>query len=156
MSIDDQTRLNKQLALWLGVSRRQADDLIANGHIAVNNRLAAIGQRVSPTDQITIDHKPINQQAIYQLIAVNKPVGFTCSRRHQKNDRNIYDLLPAEFASLKTVGRLDKNSSGLILLSNDGDFIYRMTHPSFQKIKIYKVRLDQELKPLHQQMISEF
>lgn len=149
-------RLNKHLALRLGLSRRQADDMIAAGRVSVNQQPAMLGQRISNTDQILVNNQPLPAEPAYQLIAVNKPLGVTCSRRNQAGDKTIYDILPTKFHHLKTVGRLDKNSSGLILLSNDGDLIYQMTHPSFRKTKIYKVRLDHDLAPLHQQMIAEF
>lgn len=149
-------RLNKHLATVLGVSRRQADELIEQGKVKVNDQSAIIGQKVAPSDHITVNNQPIQVQNRPQLIAVNKPTGVTCSRRHQKGDRTIYDLLPKQLHHLKTVGRLDKNSSGLILMASDGDFIHRMTHPSFQKTKVYKVRLDVDLAPLHQQMINDF
>jgi len=149
-------RLNKHLATVLGISRRQADELIEQGRVKVNDQSAIIGQKVAPSDYIMVNHQPIQVQNRPQLIAVNKPTGVTCSRRHQKGDRTIYDLLPKQLHHLKTVGRLDKNSSGLILMASDGDFIHRMTHPSFQKTKVYKVRLNVDLAPLHQQMINDF
>ena len=149
-------RLNKHLATVLGISRRQADELIEQGRVKVNDQSANIGQKVAPSDHITVNNQPIQVQNRPHLIAVNKPTGVTCSRRHQKGDRTIYDLLPNHLHHLKTVGRLDKNSSGLILMASDGDFIHRMTHPSFQKTKVYKVRLDVDLAPLHQQMINDF
>ena len=68
----------------------------------------------------------------------------------------MYELLPEKYKVLKTVGRLDKDSSGLILFTNDGDFAYKMTHPKFTKTKVYIVELDHDLAPLHQQMISDF
>lgn len=153
---DNSTRLNKHLANVLGVSRRQADQLIEQGRVRVNGQLAVLGQQITANNQITVNDKLLQAKTRPQLIAVNKPTGVTCSRRQQKGDRTIYDLLPANLHHLKTVGRLDKNSSGLILLSSDGDFIHQMTHPSFQKTKVYKVRLDSELAPLHQQMINDF
>ena len=149
-------RLNKHLATVLGVSRRQADELIEQGRVKINHQPAIIGQKITPNDQITVNNQPLQVQNRPQLIAVNKPTSVTCSRRHQKGDRTIYDLLPKQLHHLKTVGRLDKNSSGLILMASDGDFIHRMTHPSFQKTKVYKVRLDLDLAPLHQQMINDF
>lgn len=149
-------RLNKHLANVLGVSRRQADQMIEQGKVRVNNQLAVLGQQITADDQITVNNEPLRAKTRPQLIAINKPTGVTCSRRQQKGDRTIYDLLPANLHHLKTVGRLDKNSSGLILLAIDGDFIHQMTHPSFQKTKVYKVRLNSELAPLHQQMINDF
>lgn len=149
-------RLNKHLATVLGVSRRQADELIEQGRVKINHQPAIIGQKITPNDQITVNNQPLQVQNRPQLIAINKPTGVTCSRRRQKGDHTIYDLLPSHLHHLKTVGRLDKNSSGLILMASDGDFIHRMTHPSFQKTKVYKVRLDLDLAPLHQQMINDF
>jgi len=149
-------RLNKHLALVLGISRREADDLIARGNIAVNGTNAILGTSISPQDSITVKGKPINAQPSYQYIAFHKPVGYVCSRKAQGDNPTIYDLLPQEMATLKPVGRLDKDSSGIILLTNDGDFAHRMTHPSFRKVKIYEVTLRQALEPLHQQMISDY
>lgn len=87
---------------------------------------------------------------------MNKPVGYVCSRKRQGENPTIYELLPEKYQKLKTVGRLDKDSSGLILLTNDGDFAFKMTHPSFRKTKVYHVELNRDLEPLHQQMISEY
>ena len=76
--------------------------------------------------------------------------------QQQGKTPTIYSLLPDKFHNLKPVGRLDANSSGLLLLTNDGDFAFRMTHPKFRKNKQYNVMLDKELAPLHQQMIADF
>lgn len=149
-------RLNKHLALQLGVSRREADQLIEKGKVAINGTAATLGARFTTGDTITVDGKPITDQTAYQYLALNKPIGYVCSRKSQGDSPTIYDLLPREFHHLKPVGRLDRDSSGLILLSNDGDFAFRMTHPKFGKTKVYKVRLDHDLEPLHQQMISDF
>lgn len=151
----EQLRLNKHLALQLGVSRREADELIAKGSIAINGTTATLGARFEATDTITVKGKPLGAQVTYQYITLNKPVGYVCSRRAQGEAPTIYSLLPKELHHLKPVGRLDKNSSGLILLTNDGDFAYHMTHPKFYKVKVYEVELNKELKPLHQQMISD-
>ena len=95
-------------------------------------------------------------QTDYLYIAFHKPVGYVCSRRAQGSAPTLYDLLPAKYRHLKTVGRLDKDSSGLILLTNDGDFAFQMTHPKFRKTKVYEVELNRPLEPLHQQMISDY
>ena len=87
---------------------------------------------------------------------LNKPVGYVSSRKAQGEVPTLYELLPEKYQKLKTVGRLDKNSSGLILLTNDGDFAFKHTHPKFYKLKTYLVELDQTLAPLHQQEISDF
>ena len=150
-------RLNKYLALQLGISRRQADNLISTGTVTINGETASLGAQISPNAVVEVSGKNVSANATAKIyIALNKPTGYVCSRRQQGNTPTIYSLLPPSLHHLKPVGRLDKDSSGLILLTNDGDFAHRMTHPSFHKTKIYKARLDQPLEPLHQQMISDF
>ena len=148
-------RLNKFVALALGVSRRQADELIEQGTVTVNDQPAKLGQRVTTTDIIRHGNKRLTAQT-HQLILLHKPVGYLCSCASQGGAPTIYELLPASLHHLKPVGRLDKDSSGLILLTNDGDFAHQMTHPSFYKMKRYLVTLDQPLQPLHRQMINDF
>ncbi|NTW62132.1 rRNA pseudouridine synthase [Candidatus Saccharibacteria bacterium] len=148
-------RLNKYLALHLGVSRREADNLIDAGTVQINGQVAALGARFNEGDQITVDGKDLTATTGYEYIALNKPAGYVCSRKQQGDHPTIYELLPPEMHNLKPVGRLDRDSSGIILLTNDGDFAYQMTHPKFHKIKVYQVRLNHDLEPLHQQMISD-
>lgn len=148
-------RLNKYIATNFGVSRREADNLIEAGRVYINGKKAEIGVRAHENDTITVDGRNIvEQEPIY--LAFHKPVGYVCSRKQQGNAATLYDLLPKKYQTLKTVGRLDKDSSGLILLTNDGDFAFQMTHPKFAKQKQYSVELDRELEPLHQQMIADF
>jgi 23S rRNA pseudouridine2605 synthase len=151
----DLARLNKHLALILGISRREADNLIDQQKVMINNKMAQLGARFSEGDKITVNGKILDDKVDYQYIALNKPVGYVCSRRQQGDNPTIYDLLPDEYHNLKPVGRLDRHSSGIVLLTNNGDFAYQMTHPSFKKTKIYNVRLENDLQPLHQQMISD-
>ncbi|MEO5949629.1 MAG: pseudouridine synthase [Candidatus Saccharimonas sp.] len=156
-SSTDSQRLNKYLALTLGISRREADNLIEKGNVTLNDKRAILGAQYEAGDHIQVDGKPLSDtptQLVY--LALNKPVGYVCSRRAQGDSPTIYELLPTNYHHLKPVGRLDRNSSGLILLTNDGDFAYQMTHPKFYKTKIYYVKLDHDLAPLHQQMISDF
>lgn len=149
-------RLNKHIALQLGISRREADDYIDRGYVKVNDIVVSLGARITPTDTIVVNGKVLPSDTPFKYLAFHKPNGYVCSRRSQGGLPTIYELLPPEYHDLKTVGRLDFNSSGLIILTNDGDFTYRMTHPKFSKTKIYKVRLDHDLEPLHQQMISDY
>ena len=137
-------RLNKYLALQLGISRRQADNLISTGTVTINGETASLGAQISPNAVVEVSGKNVSANATAKIyIALNKPTGYVCSRRQQGNTPTIYSLLPPSLHHLKPVGRLDKDSSGLILLTNDGDFAHRMTHPSFHKTKIYKAHLDQ-------------
>jgi 23S rRNA pseudouridine2605 synthase len=148
-------RLNKYLALHLGISRREADEMIKRGRIRIGEHNAQIGDRVTTSDEIYLDNRHITRHIDCVYILFHKPIGYVCSRRKQGDTPTIYSLLPKKYHHLKPVGRLDKDSSGLLLLTNDGDFAHRMTHPSFRKIKIYEVTLDKPLEPLHQQMINE-
>lgn len=149
-------RLNKFLAERIGVSRREADDLIASGKVTIDGKTAVLGARIDKNSKVCYNKKIIPFQTDYLYIAMNKPVGYVCSRRAQGQAPTLYDLLPEKYKALKTVGRLDKDSSGLILLTNDGDFAFSMTHPKFHKEKVYIVELNKTLEPLHQQMISDY
>lgn len=151
-----QIRLNKFLAERLGVSRREADALIADGKILVDQKPAKTGAKVDKTSKVWYNKKIVPFDTEYFYLAFNKPVGYVSSRRAQGDAPTLYDLIPSQYKKLKTVGRLDKDSSGLILLTNDGDFAFRLTHPKFRKEKVYEVELNQPLEPLHQQMISDF
>ena len=181
--MESKIRLNKFLAERLGISRREADELISAGKVTINGKKANLGDRIqiTPTSigagEISTERsdigetertEPVQQPEIrcsgklvpfntdYIYLAFNKPVGYVCSRRAQGSAPTLYELLPPKYQKLKTVGRLDKDSSGLILLTNDGDFAFRMTHPKFRKEKVYEIELDKPLAPLHQQMISDF
>jgi len=149
-------RLNKYLALQLGISRREADNLIQKGLVKTNGKPAILGGRVENDDIITVKGKEVGPTVAHQYLMFNKPAGYVCSRKQQGDTPTIYKLLPRQYHNLKPVGRLDKDSSGLILLTNDGDFAFQMTHPRFYKTKTYHVTLDQPLEPLHQQMIADF
>lgn len=150
-------RLNKLLALQLGVSRREADILIDTKEVTVNGEVAILGAHIVETDEIRVSGKPISAHKVpYIYFAFYKPAGYVCSRRAQGDRATIYAVIPEKYHSLKPVGRLDRDSSGILLLTNDGDFAYRMTHPKFAKKKVYQVKLDHDLAPLHQQMISDY
>lgn len=149
------TRLNKHIARLTGISRREADDLINEGKVTVDGEVARLGQQPSDSASIVVNGVEIDKSNTAQYIALNKPVGYVCSRKQQGESPTIYSLLPPDLQQLKTVGRLDRDSSGIILLTNDGDFAHTMTHPSFSKVKIYELELDKPLQPLHQQMISD-
>ena len=150
-------RLNKFLALQLGISRRQADELIEKGRISINDKTAKLGERFKAGDEIKLGEKIISKtREEKKYIIFNKPRGYVCSRKKQGENETIYAILPKEFSVLKPVGRLDKDSSGILLLTNDGDFAFQMTHPKFRKVKEYLVSLDTLLQPIHQQMIADF
>ena len=150
-------RLNKFLALQLGISRRQADELIEKGRISINGKTAQLGERFKAGDEIKLGEKIISKtREEKKYVIFNKPRGYVCSRKKQGENETIYAILPKEFSALKPVGRLDKDSSGILILTNDGDFAFQMTHPKFRKVKEYLVSLDEPLQPIHQQMIADF
>lgn len=150
-------RLNKFLALQLGISRRQADELIEKGRISINGKTAQLGERFKAGDEIKLGEKIISKtREEKKYVIFNKPRGYVCSRKKQGENETIYAILPKEFSVLKPVGRLDKDSSGILLLTNDGDFAFQMTHPKFRKVKEYLISLDTPLQPIHQQMIADF
>lgn len=149
-------RINKFIAHATGLSRREADERVARGRVTINGQTASMGSQVTDTDAVQVDGKSIHSATTYAYIVLNKPTGYLSSRRSQGGAPTIFELLPEKYRPLKPVGRLDKDSSGLIILTDDGDFAFRMTHPSFHKVKVYEVALDKPLEPLHQQMISDF
>lgn len=151
-------RLNKFIAHATGISRREADELIRTGNVVVNGKAPDLGCDVNPDDDtVTVNNQLVKLPTEHTTIMLNKPVGYVCSRNAQaKGVKTIYELLPDQYKALKTVGRLDKDSTGLILLTDDGDLAHQLTHPSFAKTKEYIVELDHALAPLHQQMISDF
>jgi len=150
-------RVNRFIALATGISRRAADKAVASGQVIVNDNPATLGQTISGTDEITFNGKRLDFESVAnagtQLIVLNKPVGYVCSRDGQGSE-TIYDLLPAELHRLKPIGRLDKDSSGLLLLTNNGQLAQELTHPKFHKEKIYTVELDKPLAVGDQQKIK--
>jgi 23S rRNA pseudouridine2605 synthase len=152
-------RINKFLAQATGISRRAADTAVGQGAVLVNGSPASTGQIIVEADVVTYQQKQYQLSDVAsdttKTIILNKPAGFVVSRNGQ-GSKIIYALLPPTLHTLKPVGRLDKDSSGLLLLTNDGDLAHKLTHPSFNKVKRYEIALDKPLQPLHRQMISEF
>ncbi|MBR5236545.1 MAG: rRNA pseudouridine synthase [Clostridia bacterium] len=132
-------RLQKYLALCGVASRRAAEAMMAEGRVLVNGHLAQTpGIKVNPeTDQVTVDGKPVSplQKKIY--IMLNKPVGYVSTAKDNFDRPTVLDLVPDTFGRLYPVGRLDYDSEGLLLLTNDGDLTYRLTHPGHEVSKTY-------------------
>lgn len=156
MKESDTTRVNKLLAHATGMSRREADNAITAGRVTINGDKAVMGSQMRAGDTVLLDGKPVGAtEHTYTYVLLHKPVGYVCSRKRQGEHPTIYELLDATYQKLKPVGRLDRDSSGILLLTDDGDLAHLMTHPKFQKRKIYEVTLDKDLEPLHQQMIND-
>jgi 23S rRNA pseudouridine2605 synthase len=136
-------RLQKFLAEAGVASRRAGEQFILDGRVSVNGRVVRLlGTKVDPLhDKVLVDGSPIRaQKKIY--VALHKPVGCVCSRNDELGRPMVYDLLPKEWQSVSTVGRLDFNSEGLIFLTNDGQFALRLTHPRYGVRKIYVATVD--------------
>lgn len=147
-------RINKYVAQATGLSRRAADSAIQEGRVSINGHGAGLGSLVDEQATVTLDEKVLTLPITTITVLLNKPAGYVVSRNGQ-GSKTVYDLLPSDFQSLKPVGRLDKDSSGLLLLTSDGALAQELTHPAKQKNKLYEVRLDKPLEPLHQQIISD-
>lgn len=139
------------------MSRRAADLCIDQGRVLVNGKVATLGKVIEPDrDVIKIDSDAVSTSPKrYTYVLLNKPVGYICSRRQQGDTPTIYSLLPKHYQHLKVAGRLDKDSCGLVLLTDDGDTIFKITHPKFGKKKIYIVGLNKPLKPEHMTEIEK-
>jgi 23S rRNA pseudouridine2605 synthase len=125
-------------------SRRKAEQLILEKKVKVNRKPATIGMRVDNKDTVVVEGKVITPQKELLYVALNKPQGYVCTNRENPGEKNIYSLFNIE-ERLFVVGRLDKDSRGLVLLTNDGDFAYKLTHPSFSHEKEYEILLSKDV-----------
>lgn len=141
-------RLQKFLADAGIASRRAGEQFILDGRVAVNGQtVRLLGSKVDPAhDQVTVDGKVVRAKKLI-YVALNKPVGCVCSRKDELNRPTIYELLPKEWETVQSVGRLDYNSEGLIFLTNDGQFALRLTHPRYGVRKKYLATVEGEVTP---------
>lgn len=137
-------RLNQYLARAGFGSRRACEQLIRDGAVTINgHRLSQLATRVSPDDHVLVHGKPVKQPL--RLVAIlHKPPGYLCTSTESTRDKTIYDLLPTGWPRVVYVGRLDKESEGLLVVTNDGKLAQRLTHPSHQLRKTYICTLDRE------------
>ena len=139
-------RLNKYLAQCGVCSRRDADKLIEQGKVLVNGQVAGMGQQVEETDTVSIGKKILQGKRSCKVLAFYKPVGVTCTERDPHAEKKIMDLIHYP-ERLTYAGRLDKDSEGLILLTNDGDLINAMMRGANRHEKEYIVKTDREITP---------
>lgn len=139
-------RINQFIAQATGLSRRAADQAVKAGRVRINGQPAQLGEQLSTEAAVTLDGKPLTMPLPTTTIILNKPAGYVVSRKGQGSS-TIYELLPAKYHHVKPVGRLDKDSSGLLLLTNDGALANQLTHPRYGKTKIYEIKLDKPLAP---------
>lgn len=137
--------LQKAIAISGHCSRRQAEMLIRNGQVKINGELALIGVQADPEkDTITVKGRLLGNAPKKTYIMLNKPIGYTCTNRHFAKEKNIFDLIDLDLR-LFAVGRLDKDSRGLVLVTNDGDLTLKLSHPRFANEKDYEVKVKDEV-----------
>ena len=138
-------RINRFIAAATGISRRQADKLVQGSKVFINGLPAQLSDHATTVDKVFVDKKQIFLPHEPTTIMLNKPAGYVVSRDGQ-GSRTVYELLSPDHQSLKPVGRLDKDSSGLLIMTDDGQLAHELTHPKFVKDKIYLVHLAHALK----------
>src|SRR5881409_1614998 len=140
-------RLNRFLAAAGVGSRRKCDALIAAGQVTINGRVCTnFSAQPSERDHVKIDGKLVHLERA-MTIALHKPAGFVSTRSDPHARNTIFDLLPPKFPRLFNIGRLDAQSEGLLILTNDGEFAQKLTHPRYKIEKEYEVTLDRRWDP---------
>ena len=147
-------RLNRFLAAAGVASRRKCDELIAAGRVTINGSICTdFSAQPSERDHVKVDGKLVRLERT-MTIALNKPPGFVSTRSDPHARDTIFDLLPPKFPRLFNIGRLDTQSEGLLLLTNDGDLAQRLIHPRFKIEKEYEVTLDRQWNSEDAQKLS--
>ena len=145
-------RINKFLAQAGVASRRECDNLIASGKVAVNGVTATLGQEISGDEDVTVNgNKVIIKKNEYYLL--NKPKGYICSVSDDKGRKTVMELMPQSVGRIYPVGRLDYDSEGLLIMTTDGELAQKLTHPSNEVPKTYLVKIEgtiheQDLNPI--------
>ena len=136
-------RINKYLAESGVCSRRAADDLIAEGAVKKNGKVCSVGEDVDTVnDKITVNGKPVSLVKNFEYYVMNKPKGYVCTVKDDKDRKTVMDLLPKNITRVYPVGRLDYDSEGLLIFTNDGDLAYKLTHPKNEIPKTYLVKTE--------------
>ena len=139
-------RLNKFLSNSGVASRRKCDQLIEEGKVFVNGKVAPQGMVIDEKkDKVTIEGKVITLPSSFVYIKLNKPKGYACTAHDEKGRKTIYDLVKCD-ERLFSIGRLDYDTEGLIILTNDGDFANKVAHPRYHMEKEYRVTVEGEIK----------
>lgn len=135
-------RINKFLAEQGVASRRGSDEIIAAGRVTINGKTAQAGDDVKDDDSVLVDGKMLSHKVKYEYYLLNKPKGYLCTVSDDKGRKTVMDLLPAGAGRVFPVGRLDYDTEGMLILTNDGDLAYRLTAPQSEIAKTYLVRVD--------------
>ena len=137
----EEVRLQKYLAEAGIASRRKCEEYIAQGRVKVNNKVAELGRKIDPKkDEVLFNGKKILIQEELIYILLNKPIGYVTTAKDQFNRDSVLDLVKTN-KRLVPVGRLDMYTSGALILTNDGDFVYKVTHPKHEIEKTYTVTI---------------
>ncbi len=153
---DESVRLNKYIAGSGICSRREADDLIRAGLVSINGKIITeLGTKVLPTDQVRYNGERLKSERLVYVL-LNKPKDYITTVKDPHAKKTVLDLVSnACRERIFPVGRLDKNTTGVLLFTNDGDLAKVLTHPKHNKMKIYHVTLDRSLKAADMKAISE-
>ena len=150
----NKVKLNQYIAQVTGMSRREASDELKAGKVKLNNRNAEFWEEVEPgKDRVVYLEKEITLPEKMTTIVLNKPAGYVTTRNHKYDEKIVMDLLPENLQKLKPVGRLDADSEGLLILTDDGDKIYEWTHPKFGHEKEYVLTLK---KTITEELLQKF
>lgn len=136
-------RINKFLAENGIASRRHADEMVAAGRVKINGETASLGADVDEEDELVIDGQPlVRAEKKLEYYLMNKPKGVLSTVSDDRGRKTVMSLLPADAGRVFPVGRLDYSTEGLLLLTNDGDLSYRLTHPKSEIPKTYLARVE--------------
>ena len=151
----DQTtiRINKYLSAAGVCSRREADQLTDAGRVTVAGKEIGTGERIPADAEVFLDGRPVKAETRQVLLLFYKPRGIVCSTKKQRQETTVTEFLDYP-VRVYPVGRLDRNTTGVLLLTNDGDLASKLTHPKFLKKKIYHVHLDKNLTKADMEQIA--
>ena len=149
-------RINKFIASNSKFSRRKADELISQGSVKINGKIVKeLGAKINESeDKVEVNNIPIKSKEEKVYIALNKPSGYISTRNDEKDRMTVMELLPG-YKTLKPAGRLDKDTEGLLIFSNDGEFINRLTHPKFECEKEYFAKIKGKLENTNKEKLEK-
>ena len=139
-------RLNKYLAQVGVASRRASDYLISEGHVLVDGVVATVGMKLNGNENVIVDGKPVGKKETKEYFAIYKPIGLVSTASDEFGRETVMTLIKTD-KRLYPIGRLDKDSEGLMILTNDGDLALKLTHPKFHLEKEYEVTVDKNIEP---------
>lgn len=144
---DNKIRLQKHLSVCGVASRRKAEELILSGKVKVNGHIASIGDKVDPKrDKVTVRGKAVVAVNEKVYIMLHKPRGFVTTMKDERDRKCVSDLVKDVGVKVFPVGRLDRNSEGLLIMTNDGEFANKLTHPSSHVNKTYRVTVSGQVE----------